>query len=210
MNNFVPNTGLDPVLYPCGSTYPINTQVQAVEICRADSYTWRFRNTSAVQPDIFYTRSDGSRFIRLDWITAFNLGDSYDVAVRASQGGLLGDFSANCNITIEAPSSGFTISYPSSIVALNTEEADMAGLSLHANQISGNGSDMNVTISNPISERLVQLSLFDMSGRLVAQRQEAIFEQATITWPTSNLNTGIYILRAENGVEASSYKIAIF
>jgi hypothetical protein len=49
-----------------------------------------------------------------------------------------------------------------------------------------------------------------LSGRLVGQRQESVFDQATISWPTSSLNTGIYILRAENGTEVSSYKIVLF
>lgn len=212
MNNFVPNTGLNSSLYPCGATYPVNTQVQAVEICRAESYTWRFRNTSQVQSDILYTRSDGNRFIRLDWISDFIFGDNYDVDVKASQGGLDGDYSSVCNITIEGPTNGFASGDPVLFAsgADTFADDDLSGLVVNANQVSGSGSDMNVTISNPANNKMVQLSLYDLSGRLVGQRQESVFDQATISWPTSSLNTGIYILRAENGTEVSSYKIVLF
>jgi hypothetical protein len=211
MNNFVPNTGLRQDLYACGATYPVNTQVQAVEVCRAESYTWRFRNTSQVQADIFYTRDDGSRFIRLDWISEFIFGDSYDVDVRAFQGGLNGDYSTVCNITIEGPTTGFTSGDPVSFaIDAPVIEEEISGLTINANQVSGSGSDMNVSITNPTNEKMVQLSLYDLSGRLVGQRQVSIFDQATIAWPTGSLNTGIYILRADNGLEISTFKIALF
>ncbi len=213
LNNFVPNTGLNQALYPCGATYPINTQVQAVEICRAQSYTWRFRNTSQVQADLFYTRSDGNRFIRLDWLPALIEGDNYNVDVRAQQGGLMGDYSSICNITIAGPSGlmpeNITIE-EEGIVFESIMDSSEPMLEMDAVQMAGSGSNIMISIINPTSENQVQLALFDLNGRLVDQKMTSVAGQSSLTWDTGALTTGIYILKATNGAQVSTRKITLF
>lgn len=212
MNNFVPNTGLRQDLYPCGQTYPINTQVQAVEVCSAQSYTWRFNNTSQSQPTIFYTRSDGSRFIRLDWLTELITGDSYNVDVRATQGNLLGDYSTICNITIGPSTAGvapFTVQADEEM--MTTLDASFEGPEPLGVNLSGNDGDASglfVHISHEHTGQ-VQLELYDMSGKLVAHRMETVAGNADVAWRPSGLPKGLYLLRVNNGVEVVTKKVVL-
>lgn len=212
MNNFVPNTGLNQSLYPCGGTYPANGVVQANEICRASAYTWRFTNTSQVQPALFYTRSDGNRSINLSWIPGLIPGDSYDVDVRASQGGFMGDYSTVCNITIGEP--------VTSLLATNDNFLNDGGEPVIADvvtdneptfdvNLSGNtegSSTLQVHVSNDFGG-LVQLELYDLSGKLVVKRQDSVEGYADINWSLSSLPSGMYLLRAFNGSEVVTQKL---
>lgn len=213
MNNFVPNTGLRQDLYPCGGTYPINSFVQATEICVAQSYTWRFNNTSQSQPTIFYTRSDGSRFIRLDWITDLIPGDNYDVDVRASQGGLMGDYSVVCNITVGAasgiaPATGLdddAVLNPLGISELSPNEDSFAfDAVLSGNEGSADGLQVHIT-----NERggLVRIELFDLSGKMVDSRQETVEGYTDVRWNTSSLSRGMYLMRLSNGTDVVTKKL---
>ena len=206
-NNFVPNTGLNQSLYPCGATYPANTTVQAVEICRAESYTWRLRNTSQVQPDLIYTRNDGNRSIRLDWITGIILGNSYNLDVRARQGGINGSYSSICNITIASPPAGL-MDGPPEVFAFDDQQVNSENaLELDAYQASG---ILVISLSNPLENAPVLLSLYDVNGRLIEIKNAQVYNQGQIFWNTSNLTPGIYILKAFNGQSVSTKKITLF
>ncbi len=206
INNFVPNTGLNQNLYPCGATYPANQAVQAVEICRAESYTWRLRNTSQVQPDLIYTRNDGSRFLRLDWITGIIIGDSYNLDIRARQGGMNGSYSSVCNITIAEPTNALMGEQSFIAIAPNAEDLENT-LEIDAFQNSGN---MVISISNPADNAPVLLSLYDVNGRLIQMKNEQVHNQGEIFWSTSDLTPGMYILKAFDGQSVSTKKITIF
>lgn len=207
INNFVPNTGLNQSLYSCGATYPANTTVQAVEVCRAESYTWRLRNTSQVQPDLIYTRNDGNRFIRLDWITGIIHGDSYDLDVRARQGGLNGTYSSVCNITIEAPMTGLMDEQADIFAFSSNPDSPENALEIDAFQTS---DDLVISISNPLDNAPVLLSLYDINGRLIQMKNEQVYDRGEIFWNTSDLTPGMYILKAFDGQSVSTKKITIF
>ncbi len=211
MNNFVPNTGLNQSLYPCGGTYPANLVLQANEICRASAYTWRFTNTSQVQPALLYTRSDGNRAINLNWIPDLIPGDSYNVDVRASQGNLMGDYSTICNITIGEP--------VTSLLTTNDFDSNGKGpthgefltdeVAAFEVSLSGNtegSSSLQVHVSNELGG-LVQLELYDLSGKLVDKRQDTVEGYADVNWALSNLPAGMYLLRAFNGYEVLTQKL---
>lgn len=216
MNNFVPNTGLRTDLYPCGQTYPINTQVQAVEICDAVSYTWRFRNTSQVQDDLFYTRVGGNRFIRLEWVTELIEGDSYDVDVKAFQGLLDGDYSSICNITIGAPLMPMNPDNDNQYVQLpDVVEVDDSALEyeLFLNIVksgSADGGGVVFEIANDVDGQ-VHVELYDINGRLVSyKRVLADSEFTRIDWSGLNLSRGLYILKAFTDTDMKSRKISVF
>lgn len=217
MNNFVPNTGLRNDFYPCGETYPINTQVQAVEVCDAVSYTWRFRNTSQGQADLIYTRTGGNRFIRLEWVTGLIAGDSYDLDVKAFQGNLDGDYSSICNITIGAPLPPFMfqdnedeeIEGPN--VKWNNFELSNPELYLNIVQ-SDNANDGGVVFEIASSENNeAHVELYDLNGRLVSYKRVYASEEFTrIDWNDLNLPKGVYILRAYTDTAMKSRKLTIF
>ena len=220
-NNFVPNTGLRNEIYPCGATYPLNYQVQAVEVCKAQTYTWRFKNTSQSQPDLIYTRTDGSRFIRLEWVTGLIAGDSYNLDVKARQGNKNGDYSTICNITIGAPTNGFASESndlissgdgtSESIQALNTNhpESEIEITILNNGGAAGSGIIMDVSSSD--EDQNLQLQLFDLSGKLIAERQDFIqYEGSRIEWQIPGFTSGIYLLRAMNGDHVVTKKVSVF
>lgn len=221
-NNNVPNTGLRTDIYPCGGTYPINSQVQAVEICQAQSYTWRFINTSQAQPDLFYTRTDGNRFIRLEWVTGLIPGDSYDLDIKASQGGLDGDYSTICNITIGASTSGFA-GEPTETLTMETGELETNNTSVidRSNEptldmtVVNNGGSANqglvIDLASKDGNQNVRLELYDLNGKMIAQRYNFVQREGqSFTWNIPGFSSGIYILRAFNGSDVVTRKVSVF
>jgi hypothetical protein len=216
-NSFVPNTGLRTDLYPCGLTYPINTQVQAVEVCDAVSYTWRFRNTSQVQDDLFYTRVGGNRFIRLEWVTELIEGDSYDVDVKAFQGNVDGDYSSICNITIGAPLVPMVFEGDDNQYIQLPDDVDVDDspleYELFLNIVSAGSSDGGGVIFEIANEAdgQVHVELYDINGRLVSyKRVFADSEFTRIDWTDLNLSRGLYILKAFTDKDMKSRKISVF
>lgn len=208
-NNMVPNTGLQTEFFPCGATYEITEQVQAIEICSAESYTWRFSNTSQAQEDLFYTRSDGSRFIRLNWVTGLIEGDSYDVEVKGFQGGLGGDYSSVCNITIAGGDGDGFVESPEE--GLAPQEGLDAELFLHVLQSgSTDGQAVVFQLASDINES-VTISLFDMNGRLVdTQLVRVGVDVNTISWNANILSEGVYILKANTQSKVETRKLTVF
>ncbi len=219
MNNAVPNTGLNSNIYPCGQTYPISSFLQATEICRAESYTWRFTNTSTVQAPLFYTRDDGSRFVDLDFVTGLIEGDSYDVEVLAAQGGLIGDYSTICNITI-GPSDNPNLLMSESTISFdpsNNDGIESAGLALmepnweiDLSAVSNTSGLYNLTLSSEDYGQTALVEVYDLNGRKIDIVSPTLSVGATEQLNLSNLPQGIYVLRVFNGSHQETRKITTF
>ena len=219
MNNAVPNTGLNSDTYPCGQTYPISTFLQAREVCRAESYTWRFTNTSAAQAPLFYTRNDGSRFVDLDFVTGLIVGDSYDVEVFATQGGLIGDYSAICNITIGASESpGLLISeselaldpISEQVVSQGQPLAEAPNWDLELMRISNENSTYNVTLISEDYGQSAWVEVYDLNGRKIDIVSPLLSVGSTERLNLSGLSHGIYLLRVFNGSHQETRKVTTF
>lgn len=217
MNNAVPNTGINSNIYPCGQTYPISTFLQATEICEAESYTWRFSNTSQAQSDIIYTRSDGSRFIDLDMVTGLIVGDSYDVEVRAAQGGLIGDYSSICNITIgesENPNllqafTGDPLNDNESIAVSVKPSAPDWNVEISPRE-NGSSAVFNAVLISDDPSTGVQVEVFDLNGRKVLVENPVILSGEMTELNLSHLNSGIYIVRFYNDAQQVTKKVLTF
>jgi hypothetical protein len=85
----------------------------------------------------------------------------------------------------------------------NTEST----LEIDAYQASGN---LVISLSNPLENAPVLLSLYDMNGRLIEMKNAQVYNEGEIFWNTSNLTPGIYILKAFDGQSVSTKKITIF
>lgn len=219
MNNAVPNTGLNSDTYPCGQTYPISSFLQAREVCRAESYTWRFTNTTAAQAPLFYSRDDGSRFVDLDFVSGLVVGDSYDVEVLAAQGGLIGDYSNICNITIGASlSPGLLMSEseillnPSSDPVLNQARfsADAPNWELDLMPISNSNGTYNLTLISEDYGHSAQVEVYDLNGRKIDVAGPLLSVGSTERLNLSNLPQGIYVLRVFNGSQQETRKVSTF
>jgi hypothetical protein len=219
MNNAVPNTGLNSNTYPCGGTYPISSFLQANEICRAESYTWRFTNTSAVQAPLFYTRDDGSRFVDLDFVTGLIEGDSYDIEVLAEQGGLIGDYSVICNITI-GPSESPNLLISQSEIGIdhgNENAPDQVLLKsmlpkweIELSRISSSRGIYNLTLSSEDYGQTAIVEVYDLNGRKIDVLSPILAVGASEQLNLSNLPHGIYLLRVFNGAHQETRKITTF
>jgi hypothetical protein len=219
MNNAVPNTGLNSNTYPCGGTYPISSFLQANEICRAESYTWRFTNTSAVQASLFYTRDDGSRFVDLDFVTGLIEGDSYDIEVLAEQGGLIGDYSVICNITI-GPSESPNLLISQSEIGIdhgNENAPDQVLLKsmlpkweIELSRISSSRGIYNLTLSSEDYGQTAIVEVYDLNGRKIDVLSPILAVGASEQLNLSNLPHGIYLLRVFNGAHQETRKITTF
>lgn len=220
MNNAVPNTGLNSDTYPCGQTYPISTFLQAREVCRAESYTWRFTNTSAAQAPLLYTRDDGSRFVDLDFVTGLIVGDSYDVEVLAAQGGLIGDYSITCNITIGASGSpgllmpAFEVaSEPSSEQGTNQGQplfTDAANWDLDLTRVSNANNTYNLTLTSEDYGQTAWVEVYDLNGRKIDIVSPILSVGSAEQLNLSGLPHGIYLLRAFNGSHQETRKVTTF
>ena len=219
MNSDVPNTGLNTDLFPCGQTYPLNTDVQAYEICSASSFTWRFRNISQPQPDLIYTRTGGNRAIRLEWVPGLIVGDTYEVSVKATQGGQAGDYSSVCPITIDSINGGSGAGMQAETLALRTADAEVVefkagpdsqvALQLYPNPSKNQEVRLQIINGNSIlNESPSQVKLFDMQGRLVYQTEMAEGQTET-TLQISSLPVGIYNLRVVSEAGVSYTKLLI-
>ncbi len=219
MNNAVPNTGLNSNLYPCGQTYPISSFLQANEICQAESYTWRFTNTTSVQSPLFYTRDDGSRFVDLDFVTGLIEGDSYDVEVLAAQGGLIGDYSTICNITI-GPSENPNLLVTESTISF--DPSDNSGIEsfsiptmepnweIELSTVSNASGLYNLTLSSEDYGQTAMVEVYDLNGRKIDVGSPVLSVGTTEPLNLSYLPKGIYLLRVFNGAHQETRKITTF
>lgn len=213
MNNAVPNTGINTNLYPCGQTYAISQFIEATEVCRAEAYTWRFTNTSQAQAAIVYTRSDGSRFVDLDFVPGLIVGDSYDVEVRADQGGLSGDYSTICNITIGESEN------PNLVRIVESDELEGEDTYTHYGTPdwevdvypSGNGpGTFNLVLSSEDVSQRAFVEVFDLNGRRLSVNEPILNVGDLELLDLSVLNAGIYVIRVYNGTKQITQKVATF
>ncbi len=200
MNSTVPPTGLNQSLHPCGQTYPINLAVQAVEVCSGISYTWRFTNTSQAQAPLLYTRSDGNRFLKLDWVTGLIVGNNYNVEVRAVQGGVTGTFSSVCNITIGASTAG--VSNPMMLSELNEVGNDSFEITddvFDANVTAQPDGAVMVFVNSEVIQPSLVLELYSVSGQLIARHSTGATTGEPIFWNTGNTAKGVFLLKITDG-----------
>jgi hypothetical protein len=214
MNNAVPNTGINSDLYPCGQTYPISSFIQATEVCRAEAYQWRFTNTSQAQPPLLYTRDDGSRFVDLDFVPGLIVGDSYDVEVRADQGGLMGDYSSICNITIgpsENPNLLLTADQPidrsGEAATLLISEPDW---DVTFDPINSGGNAYALTLSSEDIGKRAFVEIFNMNGKKMAITAPNLRVGEVKYLDLSGLSSGIYIVRIFNDTKQITKRVATF
>ncbi len=167
MNGSVPNTGLNPAILACGSNVNITQGTQAYNVCAASGYTFRFTNLS--QPgESPIEKNRPNRAITFSQVPGLIPGDTYSVAVKANAGGLSGDYSSECEITINVPQNGFA-SNPSSLNITSSNERDMlkSELNVSPNPVA-NGADVLVTISSLQSaQQSIEVRVFDLTGKMV-------------------------------------------
>lgn len=212
MNGFVANTSLNPYFAACGSSVNLTQFTQAFNVCAATGYTFRFENlTQPGEPVIEKNRPN--RVLVFNQVPGLIPGDTYSVAVKASAGGLVGDYSSTCEITINAPS-GFT----SVVMAITTGENNVDNtvdsvdpeMNISPNPVA-NGSDIRLILSDlQPGQQKVEIAVYDLTGRKVFNQVYGNYGSSfkTHIQLDSSLPTGIYIVRSKvNGVLQGTEKL---
>ncbi len=202
MNNFVPNTEINPLLFTCGNTVSTSQVLTAVEVCAAEQYTFRFTNiTQPGLPVIEVVRP--TRVMLLDYVNNLIAGDTYNVAVRANSGGLVGDYSNECEFTLEGMSGLVVFDEANSEFTLEEEST----MTVFPNP--SDGSQIQVAVETSTEADQLILEVFDLQGKKLIS-QTITTGSALYRLELNNLSKGIYLLQARsNGTLISSEKFIV-
>ncbi|MCH2216230.1 MAG: T9SS type A sorting domain-containing protein [Flavobacteriales bacterium] len=190
MNNSVPNTEINPNFFTCGATTPLNQVFRAVEVCSVDQYTFRFTNQSQSVADIEFDRPN--RVVQLSFVPGLIPGDTYQVAVRATSGGLVGDYGNECEFTLQGPAGLIEFEDEDYTLQLD-KEVEML---IFPNP--SDGSTIQISLTTLDSDALINLEVYDMQGKLlISERVDSYSPNYSLD--LQNLANGMYILQAKLG-----------
>jgi len=171
----------------CGTTRALNQSVAAVNTCGATSYTFRFQH--ATEAERVVVRPG---YVCQLWLVTAPLtpGETYQVSVKVTQGGVDGDYSTVCDITIAGPQAeGLAEDMMVSKVA--TE----GGMGIYPNP--NTGSEVRVEL-NGIEEGAhdVAVTIYDIYGKLMTR--DVFGHQGSqlsrLVRFEQNLATGMYLV----------------
>lgn len=193
MNNFVPDTEVNQLLFGCGVTVPLSQVLSAVEVCSAEQYTFRFENTSQPgESPIEMVRS--TRKVLLSFVPGLIPGDTYEVSVKANSGGLEGAYAGICEITIQGIAG---------LVVLDQVDFEMIPdeeVSLLIFPNPSDGGEVQISIESALNSGQIALEVYDLQGKKLTSE----FVSNTSGIQRLNLNglsKGIYLLQARIGNE---------
>ena len=209
----VANTSLNPAFMACGSTVNITHWTQAFNVCSATSYTFRFENLSQpLLPAIEKERP--TRVIVFGTVSGLVAGDTYSVTVKATAGGLVGDYSSACEVTFAAPA-GKPMANTSSSPTVDTgvsEPLVNSDLSVYPNPVSANDEIVVVISDMKEAQQNIAVEIYDMNGKLM---QSERFGNNGMTFNGKvkldrKVTTGVYILKTTvNGEIQRNQKLII-
>jgi len=170
----------------CGTTRALNLAIAAINTCGATSYTFRFQHPTESERIIVRTPYTCPLWIVQPPLTP---GETYSVTVKVTQGGVEGDYSTACNITIAGPQAeGFADMMVSKI-------ATEGNLGIYPNP--NTGSEVRIEL-NGIEEGAhdVAVNIYDICGKLMARdlfgHQGA--QLSRLVRFDQNLSTGLYLV----------------
>lgn len=209
----VPNTSLNPAFLACGSTVSLGQWTQAFPVCAASSFTFRFENVSQPMLPVI-EKVTPTRAIAFNTVPGLVAGDTYSVTVKASAGGLVGDYSTACEITIAAQA-GKPMVTPMESPSVDKSDAgilDNSDLTIYPNPVSAN-NDIVVVISDmKEAQQNILVEIYDMNGKLM---QSERFGNNGTTFNgkvklDQRVSTGVYILKTiVNGEIQGNQKLII-
>lgn len=148
----------------CNATRQLNQAVAAINVCGASEYVFRFQH--ATEPERIVVRPSYTCPL---WLVLAPLtpGETYQVSVRATQGGIQGDYSTVCNVTIAGPQAeGMAGSMISRI------SGDDITATIFPNP--NNGTEVSVNLNNIADEhQMVTIEVYDIYGKRVHMEQFA-------------------------------------
>lgn len=179
-------------------------------ICAAIGYQIKLVNQDGVQEPIIYNSLNTTRYFRFSQIPEAQVGAFYDVSIRP-----LFDieyeaaWGPSVCLQVAGTSSFWTIS--NNLNDMEQEEAERAEPLFVASTYPNpsNGNDVNVVI-NTDEEILVKYTIYDMTGKLVLQKQVVVDGELNQPIPMNQpLATGIYTVIFEGNGQYDSQRMII-
>jgi len=170
----------------CGTTRALNLSIAAINTCGATSYTFRFQHPTESERIIVRTTYTCPLWLVSPALTP---GETYSVTVKVTQGGVEGDYSTACNITIAGPQTEGLSDMMVSKVATESN------LGIYPNP--NTGSEVRVEL-NGIEEGAhdVAVNIYDICGQLISRdifgHQGA--QLSRLVRFEQNLSTGLYLV----------------
>jgi hypothetical protein len=170
----------------CGTTRALNQAVAAVNTCGATSYTFRFQHATEAERVVVRPSYTCPLWLVLAPLTP---GETYSVTVKVTQGGVDGDYSTACNITIAGPQAEGLADVMVSKVAAE------GGMGIYPNP--NIGSEVRVELSG-IEEGAhdVAVTIYDIYGKLMTR--DVFGHQGSqlsrLVRFEQNLATGMYLV----------------
>jgi PKD repeat protein len=146
--------------YLCGTTRALNQAIAAVNTCGASSYTFRFQHATEAERIIVRPAYTCPLWLVTPALTP---GETYSVTVKVAQGGVDGDYSTACDITIAGPQAeGLADDMMVSKVATES------GMGIYPNP--NTGSEVRVEL-NGIEDGAhnVEVTIYDIYGKLMTR-----------------------------------------
>ena len=217
MFSSVANTAINPSFIACGSTVKLTQWTQANNVCAATSYKFRFE--SLPQPGTVIEITRPTRVLIFSMVPGLIPGETYKVSVKASAGGMTGDYSTACEFTIFDPNAevedGQFVENEQSLAskALNNDDVtDNSQLSIYPNPVKV-GDEISIEISEiSDAQQEVMVEIYDMNGKLV-QNQRFGNNGHTFNGKVkleNKVSTGVYIINTlVNGKYQGTQKLII-
>jgi hypothetical protein len=171
----------------CNATRQLNQAVAAINVCGASEYVFRFQHPT--EPERIVVRPSYTCPL---WLVLAPLtpGQTYNVSVKATQGGIAGDYSTICPVTIAGPSAeGMAGSMVSRI------SGDDITATIFPNP--NNGTEVSINLSNIADEhQMVTVDVYDIYGKRVHMEQFANTGSnlnAVVSF-TQKLASGMYLM----------------
>jgi hypothetical protein len=146
--------------YLCGTTRALNQAIAAVNTCGASSYTFRFQHATEAERIIVRPAYTCPLWLVTPALTP---GETYSVTVKVAQGGVDGDYSTACDITIAGPQAE-GLADDMMVSKVTTE----GGMGIYPNP--NTGSEVRVEL-NGIEDGAhnVEVTIYDIYGKLMTR-----------------------------------------
>jgi hypothetical protein len=146
--------------YLCGTTRALNQAIAAVNTCGASSYTFRFQHATEAERIIVRPAYTCPLWLVTPALTP---GETYSVTVKVNQGGVEGDYSTACDITIAGPQAEGLADE-----MMVSKVASEGGMGIYPNP--NTGSEVRVELDGiEDGAHNVAVTIYDIYGKLMTR-----------------------------------------
>lgn len=189
----------------CGiSLASLYQQVNCDPVPNASNYEWEWVNTTLGFSKTWKRGNNNTNFVP-NWIVGLQLGQTYDVRIRAGVDGVWGSFGPVCQIS--TPVARFGIFEEDQAGILEISNFENIEMMVYPNPTTGK---MNISFYGEASEKEIEIELYDIYGKRIYFHKEMFSLEGIITINEENKYTnGVYLLKVTIGEKTEIRKVLI-